>query len=721
MIKRIKLPTVLQYEQVECGAASLKIVLEYFGKIVPLTEVRSNCGVSRDGVTALDIKRAAISYDLEVKGYRCSANELYKSFNPPAIIFWNFNHFLVLEGFDDNFAYLSDPAMGRRKVTLKIFESSFTGVVLEFKKSDKFLPVGKKESLYKNLFRLLKPFKKNILFLIAIACLAAIPEFFIAGGSAEFIDSYLQQERISIGLPIIWITLFAFLSLIALQFFIKTILRNTISTASKRGASMSFVSLFSLTYSYFQQRLSGELADRLSLPIEIIHISLGGILDFFLKLVTGLVALIAGFIISPPLMIFIVSISLINASIVYLSKKNRKDANYRLYEVSGKAYGASTSTMQAIESVKACAIENENFSIWSAKFNEFLEELQKQSLVNSIVEIVSNTSTFIISTLFLMIGGLLIISGKLSLGELIAISLLSNLISKPISNLGILMFNIQYLDGELGRFNDVIDNNIEPTIRSFFSPDIENLSYISRRLSGKIELENLEFQFSKTKSLMFDSLNLTLNAGKHLALIGKSGSGKSTLLKLMCGLISQTKGRILFDGKSITATSDRLFRQSLSLVSQDPFIFRGSILDNLTLWDTEFNKNECLEILEELGLLEELGGSSCLNKQLNEGGRNISGGQRQRLEIARALLRKPTIMFMDEGTSALDEKRERKVIQYIKKKQCSLITVAHRLYSAEVSNHIIILEAGHIKEMGKTEVLLKDSSSVYNVSFAKSE
>ncbi len=720
MNKRIKLPTVLQYEQVECGAASLKIVLEYFGKIIPLTDLRSTCGVSRDGVTALDIKRAAETYDLKVKGYRCGAIDLYKSFRPPAILFWNFNHFLVLEGFDEKYAYLSDPAIGRRKVTLDIFETSFTGLVLELNPSNNFEKVGKKEILYKNLFKLLRPYKLELLFLLAMGALAAIPEIFLAGASSEFINSYLQYDRDNLAIPIILITLIACLLLISIQVVIKNILRGIKFLATKRGISMSFVSLFSLPYSYFQQRLSGELSGRLSLPIDLVDISLDRIFGYIIKLTTGLIALIAGLLISPILMIFVLIISLFNAYIVYLAKELRKDDNLRLYEVLGKAYGVSTSTLQGIESVKASAIENENFITWSARFNEFIEELQKQSFVSSIIEIISTTSTFIISTFTLMFGSILIINGRLNIGELIAFSILGSLISKPLFSLGYLIYNIQNLDGESGRFNDVLENNIDPTIRGFFTSSHEKLSDKDIRMTGRIDLENIEYQFSKTTPLMFDSLNLNINPGSHIALIGKSGSGKSTLLKLICGLIQQTKGRILFDGKSITEIDNTLFRQSLALVSQDPFIFRGSILDNLTLWNKEVEKKECLEILDELGLLEELGGTNCLQKELIEGGRNISGGQRQRLDIARAILRKPTILFMDEGTSALDEKREKIVVKNIKKRNCTLITVAHRLYSAETSNQIIYLEKGHIKEMGKTDILLKDPLSSYNKSFGKS-
>ena len=720
MNNRIKLPTVLQYEAVECGAASLKIVLEYFGKIIPLTEVRTACGVSRDGVSALDIKKAAITYDLDVRGYRCGADELYRSVNKPAILFWNFNHFLVLEGFDDDFAYLSDPAMGRRKVTKELFKTSFTGVVLELKPTDKFQKIGKKDILYANLYRLLSTYKKQLILLSVFGCLAAIPEIFVAGATSQFIDSYLQDERQNIGIPIVWISLISIFLLVVVNVVIKNVLRSTTVLASKRGASMSFVSLFSLPYTYFQQRLPGELADRLSLPVELVGISLGSIFSYFLDIATGIGALVAAALISPFLMVFIVLVSLINAFVAIRVREMRKDANFRLYEVAGKAYGVSTSTIQSIESVKACAIENENFIAWSARFNEFIEELQKQSFVSGIVELVSTTSTFIISTFTILIGGLLVISGRISLGDLIAVTLLSSLISKPLSQLGYLTFNFQNLDGESGRFNDVVDSKIDNTIRSFFLPSQELKTDLDLRLSGNIKLEKLQFQFSRTKPMMFGSLNFDIASGSHLALIGKSGSGKSTLLKLMCGLMHQTSGKILFDGKSISDINDRLLRQSLALVSQEPFVFRGTIFDNLTLWDSDIDRGECVDVLEEVGLLQEFGGSTCLSKESTEGGRNISGGQRQRLEIARALLRKPSILFMDEGTSALDDKREKSILNCIKKRNCTLITVAHRLYSADVSDNIIILNRGQIEEMGSTATIINNPNSLYQ-NFSSSE
>lgn len=689
---------VLQYEAVECGAACLKIVLGYLGKVISLAELRERCGIGRDGVSMRQIKKAALSLGLECNAFRTSTQNLLEKGNYPCILFWNFNHFLVLEGFANSKAYLSDPASGRRRVDLKEFQQNFTGVVLELRPGENFQRGGNEPGLYRWAPALIAPYRSLLPWIIVTMLVGSLPELFIAGAANQFIDGFLQNGRQNIPIPVIWITGIASALLISLLSLQKLLLRSLSNLLLKRVGSLLFISLFSLPYRYFLQRMRGELATRLILPFSIAQLSVTVVLDFILSLGSGLLALLVGALISPWLALLTISIAGVNTTLTLWIRELRRDANYKLAIVKGEAQGTSMYALQCVESIKASGLENETFIQWSSKFQEVQIELQKQSLASSIVGLVGTTSGFLLTSGVLLLGGGLIIIGQLTLGELIAFQFLTGMITAPLGQLTLLSSGLQQLDGEVGRINDIIDSEVDPTIRSFGVAAGNTTP--SRKLQGNVHLNNLHFQFSNTSPMLFGGLNLILNSGQHLAIVGGSGSGKSTLLRLLAGLHHPTQGQILYDEREWLEWDDPTLRTSIALVSQDVFLFPATLMDNLTFWDPRFNLNQATVALEEAGLLDELGGAGALSEHLVEGGGNLSGGQRQRVEIARAMLREPSLLLMDEATSALDDRRERQIMANVKSNSRTLITVAHRMHAAEISDWVLVLEQGQLVQQG---------------------
>jgi ATP-binding cassette subfamily B protein len=700
--RRVISPTVLQYEAVECGAASLKIVLGYLGRVLPLSDLRERCGISRDGVTALQLKAAAESLELTVNAYRCSAEHLRRAGQFPCILFWTFNHFLVLEGFAHGKVWLSDPAAGRRWVSWRQFQAGFTGVVLELHPGEGFSPGGREPGLYHRVPALLAPYRLLLPWIVLAAVAAALPELFVAGATGQLIDAVLQDGRQTLGIPLLWISSLAVAVLVTLLQVQNLLLRRLGQQLHHRLSGLLFISLFSLPYRVVLQRLRGELATRLLLPFALVQLGIGGVVTVLLTLVSGLVALLVGLFIAPWLALTTLTIAGCSTAVTLWIRSRRCDANTRLALVQGRSIGVGIDVVQRIEDLKANGLETTAFRQWSAGFIDGLSDLQQQGLASALVGLIGSSSGFVLRCSVILIGGLLILQGQLTLGELTAFQFLMGLIQAPLQQLSQLTSQLQQLDGQLGRLNDVVDAEPDPTVRSL---QLTKPGEPERRLAGGVELRDLGFRFSRNTPPLFGGLDLTLKPGQHLAIVGPSGSGKSTLLRLLAGLMQPSRGTVLYDGRPWLAWDDPTLRASIALVCQEVFVFEASLEDNLTLWDPSYGPGQVLNALDQVGLLQELGGAGALGLQLGQAGVNLSGGQRQRIEIARALLRRPSLLLLDEGTSALDGEGERQILGVLKQTPRTLITVAHRMRAAQISDQVVVLDQGRPVQQGSPQQL----------------
>lgn len=716
----VKTKPVLQHEAVECGAASLKIILNFYKRFIPLASIRDACGISRDGVTAKQLKHAAESYNMNVRAYKASTDKLVNRGCFPSIIHWEFNHFLVIEGFDTKYAHLNDPANGRWRISISDFKKSFTGVVLEITPNDKFTQGGTDIGSYFFVPKFIEPFRKEFPLIATLSLAASIPELFIAGATSEFIDSYLGEGRINIGVPIIWITFISTILLATLIVIQKLYIRRIGKSIVKRISILMYVSLFSMPYRYFTQRMRGELSSRLDLGFNICEYGVDGLADFALSLGSGIAAFIAGILISPILALITIFISALNTGFALQVRNKRKDDNYKLAIRQGENGSAGMYMFQCIESIKASGLENESFINWGGSYASVMEETLRLNVANTVVRVISSASGYLLRTIIILAGGILIVKGSITVGELMGFQYIMGMIQEPLDQLIVVTNQLQQLDGEMGRVNDVITEETDPFARGF-SPQvfygIDQKKEI-KKLGGKIEIKNLTFQFSKNTEKMFNGLSIKIEPGSHLSIVGASGSGKSTLLKIIAGLYNTYEGSINYDGKSWLDNNPLALSSSMALVAQDTYMLSASLEDNITLWDPSYSKSQIIAALENVLLLNDIGGAGCLGMKIGDGGVSLSGGQKQRVELARALIREPSIILLDEATSALDIHLEKKILKQVKSMNATLITVAHRMYSSEVSDYVLVLDQGQVIEYGSPSSL-KEKGGQYNELLAR--
>lgn len=722
---RVRTPTVLQMEAVECGAAALGIVLSYYGKIVPLATLRQDCGVSRDGSTAVNIVKAAKRYGLTAKGFKKGLSAL-QQLRCPYIVFWNFNHFLVVEGWVRDRVYLNDPATGPRTVTLQEFDEAYTGVVLVMEPGADFRKGGKKPRMMRALGDRLRGSVKAVVYCLLAGLFLVVPGIAIPVFTQVFVDNILVQGQADWLRPLVLGMLMAAVLKGLLAWVQLRHLRRLRIKLAVTMSSQFLWHILRLPIGFYAQRYAGEIANRTVLNDKVADVLSGRlattVIDVIMMLFYALVMLQYDKLLTAIGMVF----AGMNLVALQWVSRQRADANIRLGMENGKAAGVAISGLQSIETLKSSALESDFFARWAGYYTKALNSQLELGLQNQTLSALPILLSQLVAVLLLVVGGFRVMDGNLSVGMLVAFQSLMQSFLEPVRRLVNLGSTLQELEGDLSRLEDVLSNETDPHLevdRSFIgksshrsevtSAQISLISSTHFRLQGYIELKNITFGYSSINPPLIEDFNLVIQPGQRVALVGGSGSGKSTIVKLITGLYQPWAGEILLDRQPLTQIPRRVLTNSIALVEQDLLLFAGTIRENLTLWDGTVRDRHLIEACRDAAIHDViLSLPKAYDAELIEGGANLSGGQRQRLEIARALVHNPSILVMDEATSALDTETEKIINRNLRRRGCTCIIVAHRLSTIRDCDEIIVFDQGAVVERG-THVELYQADAAY--------
>ena len=697
-------PVIMQMEALECGAASLAMVLAYYGKWLPLEQVRFDCGVSRDGSNARNILKAARSYGLAAKGYRYEPNDLRRDGKFPCIIHWNFNHFVVLDGFRGNKAILNDPAKGKYAVSLKTFDDSFTGICLLFEPTEDFTPGGKPPSVLAYAKKRLKGAGSAVAFAAITALITAITGVISPAFSRVFVDRLLTGKNPEWFIPfIIGLSLLGILQLVV--GWINAVYSLKINGKLAMVGSTTFMwKVLRMPMEFFSQRMAGDIQGRQSSNASIA----GSLVNTFAPLALNAVMMVFYLVvmIRYSLLLTVIGILSVLINLVFSNIISKKRINITRVQMrdSGKLAGATVAGIEMIETIKASGAENGFFEKWAgyqASANTQQVKFQKlNQLLGQLPALVSS----VCNTAVLMVGVYLAMQGRFTVGMIMAFQGFLGSFISPATSLISAGQSLQEMRTEMERIEDVMRY---PTDVPEDEPVSDNCEY--DKLSGNIEMKNVTFGYSRLAEPLIENFNLSLKTGSRVAFVGPSGCGKSTLSKLISGLYKPWSGEILFDGKKISEIDRSVFTGSLAVVDQDIILFEDTIANNIKMWDNSIEDFEMIMAARDAHLHEDImqreGG---YQYKMTEGGKDFSGGQRQRMEIARVLAQDPTIIILDEATSALDAKTEYNVVNSIKDRGITCIVVAHRLSTIRDCDEIIVMDNGRVAERGTHDELMKN-------------
>ncbi|MDD6051710.1 MAG: NHLP family bacteriocin export ABC transporter peptidase/permease/ATPase subunit [Clostridiales bacterium] len=697
-----KVPVILQLEALECGAASLAMVLAYYDKWIPLEQLRVDCGVSRDGSNAKNLLHAARSHGLTAKGYRMEPQTLKEKGQFPCIIHWNFNHFVVLDGFRHNRAVLNDPARGLVEVSMEEFDQAFTGVCILLAPAEGFVPDGKPKSMLGFVRKRLHGAKDALIFTTLVSLISALIGVINPAFSRVFVD------RLLTGLNPGWVTPFFVLLTVFAMIQIALSGMQAIYALKLQGklaikANAEFMwHVLRMPVGFFSQRMAGDIAARKSTNESIASTLINTLAPTVLNLAMMVVYLIVILRYSVVLTMIGITGMVINILVNrYISNKRINISRVQMRDTA-KLASTTVAGIEMIETIKASGAENGFFEKWAGYQASVNNQNVKAMKTNAYYGLIPQLVSTLVNMLILSMGLFLILKGEFTVGMLFAFQTMLSALMAPVMELSNADTTIREMRTNMERIEDVLEY---PADVEYPAEHPAEVSY--DKLSGNLELRNVTFGYSRLAPPLIENFSMTLKTGQKVAFVGSSGCGKSTLSKLISGLYKPWSGEILFDGKLIDQIDRNVFTGSLAVVDQDITLFEDSIANNIKMWDSSIEDYEMILASRDAMMHEDIiqrdGG---YQYRMLEGGKDFSGGQRQRMEIARVLSQDPTILIMDEATSALDAQTEYDVVKAIKDRGITCVVIAHRLSTIRDCDEIIVLDHGKIVERGTHEALM---------------
>lgn len=642
-----KVPVIMQMEALECGAASLTMILAYYGKWIPLEQVRADCGVSRDGSNAKNVLKAARSYGLVAKGYRYEPEELKKNGKFPCIIHWNFNHFLVLDGFRGNKAVLNDPAKGCYTIPMETFDKSFTGTCMMFEPSDTFEPGGKPKSVMEFARKKLKGAGVAVAFTVITTVIASLIGIIEPAFSRIFIDRLLTGQNPDWFMPFIWALAALSIVQIVISFIQATFSAKINAKIAAVGNTTFMWKVLRMPMEFFSQRMAGDIQQRKASNASVASTLVNTFAPIVIEacmMVFYLVVMIRYSVILTLVGLASIVINMFMSSIISKKRVNITRVSMR---DAGKLAGATVAGIEMIETIKASGAENGFFEKWAGYQASVNTQKVKFAKLNQYLGMIPQLVSALTNTAVLIIGVYLTMEGQFTVGMVMAFQGFLSSFLGPAQTLISASQTIQEMRSQMERIEDVMEYPTDIVCLNDTTLD-ENAEY--DKLSGNVELKNVTFGYSRLAEPLIRDFNLTLKPGSRVAFVGTSGCGKSTLSKLISGLYQPWSGEILFDGKPMTKIDRSVFTGSLAVVDQDIILFEDTIANNIKMWDSSIEDFEMIMAARDAQLHEDImqrdGG---YNYKITEGGKDFSGGQRQRMEIARVLAQDPTIIILDEA------------------------------------------------------------------------
>ena len=695
-----KVPVVMQMEALECGAASLAMVCAYYEKWIPLEQIRLDCGVSRDGANAKNLLVAARSYGFTAKGYRYEPEDLRRLGKFPCIIHWNFNHFVVLDGFRGNKAYLNDPAKGSYSVSMETFDNSFTGICLIFEPNETFAPSGKQKSVFSFAMSRLKGARTAVVFVVLTTLISALIGVISPAFSRIFMDRLLTHESPDWFYPF----MIALSVMSALQLLISALeayYSNRINAKLATVGSTSFLwKVLHLPMEFFSQRLAGDIQGRQGSNAGIANSVVNTFAPLALNAIMMVFYLVVMIRYSWILTLVGLASLVVNAFMARIISKKRINITRVSMRDAGKLAGATIAGVEMIETIKASGAENGFFERWAGYQASVNSAKVKYAKINQYLGMIPAAVSTVTGIVVLTLGIWFAMEGTFTVGMIMAFQGMLSSFSAPATTFISAGQTMQEMRTQMERIDDVMLYREDECYQS------EGKQCDLEKLKGNIELKNITFGYSRLSAPIIKDFSLTVKPGERIALVGSSGCGKSTISKLVSGLYQPWNGEILYDGKPLSEVNRDVFTGSIAVVDQEVTLFEDSISNNIKMWDTSSEDFEMILAARDAQIHEEImrrdGG---YNYKIAEGGKDFSGGQRQRLEIARVLAKDPTVVILDEATSALDAKTEFDVVNAIKERGITCIVVAHRLSTVRDCDQIIVLEDGVAVERGTHEEL----------------